>query len=121
MMSTLHEESLAVVEQLHAARLELIRLTLALKQAEYDLALAKARIERAWIKKVGDEKKIGPTTEDRERVFILARDTDEDYRTQYARYTAAYEQAERGKAEVATLHDKLAVMLAALRSEPREV
>jgi hypothetical protein len=116
-MHPLYGEAIAVAEKLKEARLQVVLLSSELAEAEYGLAVVQARAERGLIKKVGGEKKLGPTVESRERVFTLARDADEEYRAQLERHGQVKMKLERAKAEAASLRDRLNVMLAAMRAE----
>ncbi len=117
MNDKLYEGAIVLSEQLKIARLEVLGRKLELRQAQYDLNVAKAKVERALIKKVGNEKKLSSTAEGRERIFVLARDADETYRARLARYNEVYERLERAKIEAQLLQDKLNVILAVLRGE----
>ena len=116
-MHPLYEETIKVSESLREARLEVADLSMGLAQAEYDLRVVKARVERSLIKKVGDEKRLGPTVDARERVFTLARDADEEYLTQLKRHDEVQVKLERAKVEVSALCDKLNVMLTAMKAD----
>ncbi len=115
-MHPLYEAANEVLEQLHKARLEVARLSAQLVQAEYDLRLSQAKAERGLIKKVGSEKTLAPSVEDRERIFTLALDADEEYRTRWRERKEVALKLEEAKAEVARLREKLDVMLAVLRA-----
>lgn len=114
-MHPLYAAANEVVDKLRAARLEVVRLSAQLAQAEYDLRLTQAKVERGWIKKVGGEKALGPTVEDRTRVFTLALDADEGYREQFRRRNEIATRLEEARVEVASLRDKLSVMLAMMK------
>ena len=58
-MQAIHEAANEIVERLRLARLEVVHLSAELAQAEYDLRLAQARVERGLIKKVGVRKHSG--------------------------------------------------------------
>ncbi|MDY7039319.1 MAG: hypothetical protein SVX38_00490 [Chloroflexota bacterium] len=116
-MHPLYGEAIEIAEKLRGARLRVVSLLSELAEAEYDLAVVRARVERGLIKQVGDEKKLGPTVESRERVFTLGRDADEEYRAQLGRYGQAKMNLEQAKVEVASLRDRLNIMLAAMRAE----
>ena len=115
-MHTLYEDSLKLVEQLKAARLTVARLSDELAKAEYELTLIAAKVEREWIKRVGDDKKLGATVEARERVFTLARDADENYKAQLNRQWDIKAKLDEARIEASALQDTLSVMLAALRA-----
>jgi len=104
-MHPLYTAATEVVDRLRAARLEVVHLSADLAQAEYDLKLAQARIERGLIKRVDGEKALAPTAKDRDRIFTLALDADPDYGKM---------RVDEARAEVASLRDKLNVMLAAM-------
>ncbi len=116
-MHPLYEEAMQVAERLREARLEVIDRTVEAAQAEYDLAVVQARIERGLIKKVGDEKRLGPTVDSRERVFTLARDADQEFLAKLQQHNESKLKLDRAKVEVSALHDKLNIMLAALQKE----
>jgi hypothetical protein len=115
-MHPLYADAIEVADRLKEARLQVIGISSELTQAGYDLAVAKARVERGLIKKAGDEKRLGPTTESRERVFTLARDADEAYLAELKRYNEVKVRLEQAKVEVASLRDRLNVMLTAMRA-----
>lgn len=115
-MHPLYEDSLKLIEQLKAARLAVARLAGELAKAEYELTLTAAKVEREWIKRVGDDKKLGATVEARERVFILARDADENYKAQLNRQWEIKAKLDEAKVEASALQDKLSVTLAAMRA-----
>jgi hypothetical protein len=115
-MHPLYEEALKLADRLKAARLEVASLTSELATVEYNLAVAKAKVERALIKQVGDEKRLGPTAESRERVFTLARDADQDYKAQAKRQIDTQARLERAKIEVAALRYQLTIILTAMRA-----
>jgi len=117
-MHPLYTAATEVVDRLRAARLEVVHLSADLAQAEYDLKLAQARIERGLIKRVDGEKALAPTAKDtakdRDRIFTLALDADPDYGKQLGRCNALKMRVDEARAEVASLRDKLNVMLAAM-------
>lgn len=118
-MQPIYEAANEIVERLRLARLEVVHLSAELAQAEYDLRLAQARVERGLIKKVGGEKALGPTAEDRARVFTLALDADEEYQARLKGRNALALKLEEAKVEVATLRDRLSVLLAVMRAGER--
>jgi len=115
-MHPLYAAATEVVDRLRAARREVVDLSAELAQAEYGLRLAQARVERGLIKKVGGERALAPTVEDRARIFTLALDADQDYREQCQRRDGLKASLEEAKVEVASLRDKLNVMVAAMRA-----
>ncbi len=114
-MNPVYDEAMQLADKLHDARLEIVRIAGELTQAQYELTISAAKIERALIKRVGDEKKLAPTADARERIFILARDADEEYRAQHDRCNRLQLELDKTKAEAATLQDKLRIMTAAMR------
>ena len=114
-MHTLYETASEITDRLKEARLQVVHLSSELSQTKYDLRVLKARVERGLIKKVGGERALAPTVESRARIFILAVDADENYKTQLERRNAIELQLEEAKVEVATLRDKLNLMLTAMR------
>lgn len=115
-MHLLYAEAMEVTDRLKEARLQVVHLSAEFAQAAYDLAVSKARVERALVKKVGDEKRLGPTTESRERVFTLARDADEGYLDQRKRHNEAKTRLDQAKAEVASLRERLEVLLTVMKA-----
>jgi hypothetical protein len=115
-MHPLHSVANETVDRLKVVRLEAARLSAELVQAEYDLRLAQARVERGLIKKAGGEKSLGPTVEDRARIFVLALDADEGYRACLKRRDELALKLEEAKAEAASLRDRLSVVLATMRA-----
>ena len=115
-MNPLYSDAIEVADRLKEARLNVVRISSDVVQAEYDVTLAQARVERGLVKKVGDEKKLGLTTESRERVFTLARDADEQYLTQLRRYNEVKIRLEQAKVEVSALNDRLNIMLTAMKT-----
>jgi hypothetical protein len=115
-MHPLYTAATEVVDRLRAARLEVVHLSADLAQAEYDLRLDQARVERGLIKRVDGEKALAPTAKDRDRIFTLALDADPDYGKQLGRCNALKMRLEEARVEVASLRDKLSVMLAAMKA-----
>ena len=113
----MYEEAMTVAGKLKEARQEVVRLTGELKEAKYDLAVAKAKVERALIKKVGGEKKLGLTAEDRERVYTLALDADETYRSEWKRHFELETRLDLARAKVSALQDQLNVILTAMAAD----
>ncbi len=116
MTHPMYPEAMETVEQLRAARLEVARLAAQLNLAEYALRLAQARVERGLIKKVGGEKALAPSAEDRERIFTLALDADEEYQARLRERNELALRLEEAKVEVAYLREKLSVILATMRA-----
>ncbi len=116
MVHPLYAAATEVVDKLREVRLEVVRLSAELAQVEYDLRLAQARVERGLIKKVGGEKALAPTVEDRARIFTLALDADPGYREQLNRRDELKAALETAKVELASLRDKLNVILAAMKA-----
>ena len=114
-MHTLYETASEITDKLKEARLQVVQLSAELSRAEYDLRLFQARVERGLIKKMGGEKALAPTDKARARIFTLALDADENYKAQLKRRNAIELQLEEAKVEVATLRDKLNLMLTAMR------
>ena len=115
-MHPLYAAAIEVVERLEDARQRVVHLAAELAQAEYELRVRKARVERDLIKKVGGERALAPTAEDRARVFTLALDADAEYREKLQRWREVSSALEEAKVEVAALRDRLNVMLAAMRA-----
>ena len=115
-MHSLYAAAMEVVERLEKARQRVVHLAADLARAEYDLRVRKARVERELIKKVGGERALAPTAEDRARVFTLALDADAEYREKFQRWQEIKLALEEAKVEVAALRDRLSVMLAVMRA-----
>ncbi len=96
-----------IVEKLGEKRREVARLSSELRVAKYELAVAKARVERALIKKVGGERNLAPTAEDRQRIFTLALDADPEYRAKWQQCSDLQYQLDLAVAEQRTLEDEL--------------
>jgi hypothetical protein len=116
-MHPLYAKSTEVVDQLREARLAVARLAAELSQAEYALRVDQARVERGWIKKVGGEKALAPTSEDRARIYVLALDADPDYKAALARRDDLERELAVAKVEAQALTDRLNVMVAAMQGE----
>jgi len=119
-MHPLYGEAMALVETLGETRLRAARLASELAQTEYDLSLLRARIERYQIDRAGDERRLGLTAEVRERVFALACEADSEYRAHRQRREASQLALSEARARVATLTDRLNVILAAMRSNDQQ-
>jgi hypothetical protein len=115
-MHPLYASAMEVCEKLRETRLQAVELSSELAQAEYDLQLTKAKVERALIKQVKGEKALGPTVEDRARIFTLALDADKDFQSRLNRRNETELKLERVKAETASMQDKLRVMLAVMNA-----
>lgn len=120
-MHPLYAKAQDTVDALREARLKVVRISTELAQAEYALCLAQARVERGLIKQVGGESALAPTVSDRTRIFTLALDADEDYEEQRTRRDALEAKLGEAKTEVASLRDRLNVMLAAMRTTVDDV
>ncbi|HIE39129.1 MAG TPA: hypothetical protein EYH30_00630 [Anaerolineales bacterium] len=114
-MRPLYEASIAATEELQEARLRVVRLSAELSRVEHDLRLLRARVERRLVRKVGGEKALAPTVEDRARIFTLALAADPEYEAERKHRDEIALELEEAKAEVAALRDRLDVMLAAMR------
>lgn len=119
-MHPLYSKAKETVDALETARLDVAQTSTELAQAEYALRVAQARVERGLIKRVGGENALAPTVSDRTRIFTLALDADEDYGEQRTRRDALEAKLGEAKAEVASLSDKLDVMLTAMRTAADE-
>jgi len=113
-MPTVREMAMETTDKLKTARLHVVALPAELAQAEYDFRLAKARVERCLIKKVGREKVLAPMVDGRERIFTLALDADANYKSQWQRRHEMTRQLDEAKIEVVTLRDQLHLLLASL-------
>ena len=116
-MHPLYQEAIEVAERLKQARSQVIRLSSELAEAGYALTVAKARVERALIKKVGDERKLAPSAESRERIFTLARDADDDYLARAKAHAEAKARLDEAELEVTALREKLDIMLTAMKAD----
>ena len=116
-MHQLYAATIEIVDGLKEARLEVVHLSAELAQVEYDLRLARARVERGLIRKAGGERALAPTVDDRARIFTLALQADSAYRAQLDHRREIGVRLEEAKVQVAALRDKLNVMLAAMKAE----
>ena len=114
-MHPLYAEGMKISEKLGNLATRGVSLSSEISQIEYELRVTKAKVERALIKQVGGEKKLGPTTEDRERIFTLALDADKSYKEQLKHRNEVELNLEQTKAEITSLRTKLNVILAAMR------
>jgi len=115
-MHQLYSEGMKTAEKLGELSVRVVNLSMELSQIDYELRVIKAKVERGLIKKVGGEKKLGPTTDDRERIFTLALDADKSYKEQLRRRNEVELNLEKAKAEITSLRNKLNVILAAMRA-----
>ena len=116
-MHPLYNEAVAIADSLREVRLRAVALAAELGRAEYDLRVVQARVERALIKRVGNERSLAPTVEGRTRIFVLALDADADYVAGRKRADDLSERVQRDKVEAQALSDRLGVMLAAMRAD----
>ena len=116
-MQNLYDEALRLAEEVKSARLNVLKQSKALAELSYKLNVKKSKIERGLIKQVGDEKRLGPSLDSRERVFVLARDADADYIALYEQVENANELLETAKITVEYLEDKMTIMLTAMRTK----
>jgi hypothetical protein len=114
-MHPLYDDAMSVVTDLKEKRLRIAHLAKELAETEYDLQLRRAKIERGLIKRVGSERKLGPTVDDRTRIFTVAVDADEAYQSLRKKRNQLELELAEAKAEEASLRDRLRVMLAAMR------
>ena len=117
-MGSARERGLEIVAKLGETRREVARLSKELRTARYEMAVARARVERALIKKVGGERNLAPTADDRQRIFTLALDADPDYRAKWKKYSDLQYQLDVASAEQRTLEDELRAL--ELPGEPSE-
>jgi len=116
-MQITYEQALQVAEELKTAKLQAAELSSAISLEQHELAVNKAKIERGLIRKVGGEKQLAPTVEDRERIFTVACDADDEYKRRWRNLHDKNLVLSRSKIEISTLEEKLRIMLEALRSE----
>ena len=115
-MHPLYEAAMEITDRLRETRLQVASLSMELAQAEYQLQVIKAKVERGLIKKVESERSLGPTVEDRARIFTLAVDADPDYQAQLKQHAQLKLKLEQVKTEAAFLRDKLTITLAAMKA-----
>ena len=120
-MHPLYERASAVVDELGTARMQVVGLAADLAEAEYDLRVSKDKVERVLIKKVGGERALAPTAEDRARMLTLAVDTDPEYRRLLNRREELQTSLDKAKAKAASVRDRLSLMPAAMRSAPADL
>ena len=113
-MHPMYADSVEIADRLREARLRVIQLSQELSQADYDLEWVQAKVERSWIKKAGGEKELAPTAEDRRRIFVLALEADEGFRTQLEHRNRVKFELEQAKVEASALQDRLRIALAAM-------
>jgi len=116
-MPITYEQALQLAEEIKAARLEAAELSSTLSLERHESAVIKAKIERGLIRKVGGERQLAPTVEDRERIFIVACDADDEYKRRWKNLHDKKLVLSRTKIEIATLEEKLKIVLEALQSE----
>ena len=114
-MHPLFDESMKITEKLSELNIRIVDLSMKLSQIDYELRVTKAKVERALIKQVGGEKKLGPTTDDRERVFTLALDADQNYKELLKNRNEVKYSLEKAKAEITSNREKLNVILIAMK------
>jgi len=110
------EKAMIIVEKIKETRLQAILISNELQEINYDLSIIKAQIERKLIKKMGGEKKLAPTEEARERIFVLARNADEKYVELYKKSISKKTMLEETKVEIKFLQDKLNIILAVMKN-----
>lgn len=115
-MHPLYTTAMETTNALRDIRLQVSSLSMELSQAEYHLQVVRAKVERGLIKQARSEKALGPTVEDRTRVFTLALDADAEYQRQWKRCHDVGLKLEQARAESASLRDKLSVLLAAMQT-----
>lgn len=111
----LYETALELAEKLKEARLQAAVLAKEVVEAEYQLKVTKAGVERTLIKQVKNEKLLGNTLEDRTRIFTMALDADADYKARLKQQADLTLKLEQAKIEATFLRDRLTVTLAAMR------
>lgn len=112
---SLYQEALDVVERIKRVRLNIVDLTKRLSEIDYALAVARAKVERDLIKKVGSEKKLAPTASDRERIFVLARNADNNVVALQRQRDEVRFSIDREKAELMYLQEVLNIMKMAMQ------
>jgi DnaJ-domain-containing protein 1 len=118
MNQQLYESALQAVEDLKQTCLEQARLVQEFTEAEYDLTVAQARVERAIIEKAGgDEKRLGLTAETRAKAYALALDADENYKEKRIAHIQIKARLEEAKIISRSKYGRLDVMLAALKAQ----
>ena len=119
-MHPLYTTAMETTNALRDIRLQVASLSMELSQAEYHLQVVRAKVERGLIKQARSEKALGPTVEDRTRIFTLALDADAEYQRQWKRCHDVGLKLEQAKAESASLRDKLSVLLAAMQANDEQ-
>ncbi len=120
-MHPLYTSAMETAHALRDVRLEVAGLSMELSQTEYHLQVVRAKVERGLIKQARSEKALGPTVEDRTRVFTLALDADAEYQRQWKRCNEVQLKLEQARAESLSLREKLSVMLAAMQVTDEQV
>ncbi len=116
-MQITYAQALQVAEELKTAKLQAAELSSAIALERHELAVIKAKIERGLIRKVGGERQLAPTVEDRERIFIVACDADGEYKRRWKNLHDKNLVYSRAKIEISTLEEKLNILSEALRGE----
>ncbi len=116
----LYQEALETAERIKEVRLKIVELSKRLSEIDYALAVARARVERELIRKVGNEKELAPTAADRERIFILARDADSDVVALQKQRDEVLFSIEREKAELSYLREVMDIMKIAMQTAQEE-
>ena len=110
----IYNKAEAVADQLRDGRFVAVSLANDLAQADHDLSVAKAIIERNLVLAMGGEHSVAPSEQGRERVFRVKLANDSTYQARLkARNDLALSLAE-AQTEVACLQDKLNILLAGL-------
>ncbi|MDY6830235.1 MAG: hypothetical protein SWC96_00065 [Thermodesulfobacteriota bacterium] len=115
-MQPFYETAMELTGKLKEARLQAATLSRDLTETEYRLKVKKAGVERALIKQVKNEKLLGNTLEDRNRIFTLALDADTDYQDLLRQHAALTMELERAKIEASFLKDRLTVTMSAMKA-----
>ncbi len=119
-MQITYEQALQVAEELKTVKLQAAELSSEISLEQHELAVIKAKIERGLIRKVGGEKQLAPTVEDRERIFMVACDADDEYKRRWQDLHEKNLTQSQAIIEISTIEEKLTIMLQALRSEQHE-
>lgn len=116
----LYRQALETAARIKAVRLKIIAMKERLAEVEYKLRLAEAKVERNLIKRVGSEKNLAPTATDRERIFVLARDADQNVVALRKQRDDLQFSIEREKAELSYLQAVFSVSQSAMRMKEEE-
>jgi hypothetical protein len=116
-MHPLYSEATQLLKKLKEKRLEVAQLSSQIAQQDYQLTLTRTKIERGLIKKVGDEKKLAPSADSRERIFILARDADSSFLQQHQHLQELKLMLENAKIEILYFQEQIALMQIAMKIE----